>query len=176
MLLEEIKLLKQRYFWHGVTQLAAGIFSVIISLLLTFAVERFIGIVFLFSAILSGWNSFQGFREGDKPWQQTFMALIALAAGLVFLFHPLAGVITLDIFLAIYFFVDGIMKVMEFWRVYHLKGSFWILLSGILEVALSMILWSNSINNVSILGITLSAKLIFTSIAFIIVARSCEDV
>lgn len=176
MLLEEIKLLKQRYFWHGVTQLAAGIFSVIISLLLTFAVERFIGIVFLFSAILSGWNSFQGFREGDKPWQQTFMALIALAAGLVFLFHPLAGIITLDIFLASYFFVDGIMKVIEFWRIRYLRGSFWVLLSGLLEVVLSMILWSNFLHDISVLGITVSVKLIFTGMAFIIVAKSCDDV
>lgn len=172
---EDVKRLKRRYYWLGGTRFVAGVLSLTMLLFSFFSTSAFMGIVLLFGAISSGLNAFQGFRYGDGPWPQTFVALIALAAGLVFLFHPLAEVIMPSIFLAAFFFVNGMMKVMEFGRLYRIKGSFWILFAGMFEIALSLVLWSDFRAAEQMLGFMFSLSLIVTGISFIMMVKSRDE-
>lgn len=168
----KIECLKRRYFWHGTAQLVIGIFPMLMPLVSNFATASFIGTIFLLEALPSIWNAFSGFRDGDKPWPQTFMSLIMTTAGLVFLFHPLAGMITMSLFLASFFLVDGIMIGMESWRVRSAGGALWISLSGIIRVAFSMILWSDFLSDIPMLGMLLGVNLIFNGTAFIMMGKN----
>lgn len=172
---QELKKLRRRFYALGFVQLVVGVLALLKPLAASLAIETFVGALFLVVGFFQGWNAFVGFREGEKPWQQTFVAAITFIAGLTFLFHPFAGVITLSIFLAAYFMVDGVMKVMEFFRVRSLKGAFWVLLSGVLGIILAIMMWSNYLRGAAILGIVFGVNFTFAGIAFILLARSCSE-
>lgn len=172
---ENKELMRRRYYRLGACQLAAGMVALFAPLVTAFSREAFIGVIFLIAAIPAGFNAFIGFRDGDKPWQQTLVALISLTAGLVFLFHPLAGIITLSLFMATYFFVGGAMKVMEFWRLRGVKGALWVLLAGIFEIGLALILWGDFSRGTALLGIMFGFQLITAGAAFVLLSKKCGE-
>ena len=86
---------KRRFYVVGAIMLALGFVSLSMPLLASFAVETMIGCLLLAVGLGSAFGAFSAMRSGDSPWQQAFMAVISVAAGVVFLTHPLAGVMTL---------------------------------------------------------------------------------
>ena len=52
------------------------------------------------------------------------------------LFHPIIGVASLTLLLAILFLVEGVLDLILWWKMRSLQGSFWILLDGILTLIL----------------------------------------
>lgn len=110
--------------------LLLGLISLAMPLIASFAVETIVGMLLVAVAFSQGWSAFRGFSDGGSPWQETIMAVAAMAAGFIFLIHPMAGVMTLSIILAAYFMADGITKIIEYFRVREIEGSVWILISG----------------------------------------------
>ncbi len=166
---------KKRFYWTGAIMLVIGFFSLSMPLLASFAVEALVGWLLLAVGIGEGWSAFRCFRDDDNPWQQLFMAVISFAAGLIFLLHPLAGVMTLSILLSAYFMVDGITKVIEYFRLRQIRGSVWILISGILGIVLAFMMWKNFFTGASIIGIILGIDLIFSGISLILLGRGCSE-
>lgn len=138
-----VKIIKRRYCRLGCSYITIGALSFAIPLFTAVSERTFLGSVFLALGAMMGWNVLEGFRAGDKPWSQTLISVTTWIAGLVLLFHPLSEVIMMGFFIATYFFVDGIMRVLEFIRLRTMKGSFWILISGILEVAFGFASWGD---------------------------------
>ena len=77
---------KRRFYIVGAIMLALGFVSLSMPLLAV--------------GLGSAFGAFSAMRSGDSPWQQAFMAVISVAAGVVFLTHPLAGVMTLSMLLS----------------------------------------------------------------------------
>lgn len=170
---EDMKNIKRRFYWLGALQIAVGLLALTMPLLASLAIETMVGAMFLVIGIFQGWNAFLGFRGGENPWQQTVTAVISLMAGLVFLFHPLAGIITLSIFMAAFFMIDGVMKVLEYVRVRQMKGSFWIFISGLLGIVLAVLMWSNHLRGATIMGLVFGLNFTFSGIAFFLLAWNC---
>ena len=156
---------KKRFYWVGGIMLVIGFLSLSMPMLASFAIETLLG--FFLLAI--------GFGNAFGAWQQAFMAVISIAAGIVFLAHPLAGVMTLSILLAAYFLVDGITKIIEYFRVKAIGGSLWILLSGVLGVVLAFMMWKNFFTGAAVIGIILGIDLIFSGMGLILLGRGCSD-
>lgn len=172
---DDLKKSKKRFYWIGGIMLAIGLVSLSMPMLASFAIETFIGCLLLSVAFCNAFGAFTGFKSGDKPWQQTFMAIISFAAGVIFLTHPLAGVFTLSILLAAYFMVDGVTKVMEYFRVREIGGSLWILVSGILGIVLAFMMWRNFFTGAAVIGIILGVDLIFSGVALLLLGKGCSE-
>lgn len=169
---KETKGIKGRYFRVGATYLVIGLLLLATPFISFISDESLIGAVFLAVGISIGWNAFTGFRDGDKPWQQTLMSVISLSSGLVFLFHPLSGVIVLSFFLATYLFVGGIMMIVEFFRIRTIVGAFWILLAGVVHVMSALILWRDFRVGPAVLGVMFGITLTLKGTAFILAAKN----
>ena len=154
--------------------LALGFGSLAMPLLASLAVETLLGCMLLAVGFGSAFGAFSAVRSGDSPWQQAFMAVISVAAGIIFLTHPLAGVMTLSMLLAAYFLIDGVTKVVEYFRIREIGGSLWILLSGLLGVALAFMMWNNWLTGASMIGIVLGIDLIFSGVSLILLGRGCS--
>ena len=149
---------KKRFYWVGGIMLVIGFLSLSMPMLASFAIETLLG--FFLLAI--------GFGNA-------FGAYSAIRSGIVFLAHPLAGVMTLSILLAAYFLVDGITKIIEYFRVKAIGGSLWILLSGVLGVVLAFMMWKNFFTGAAVIGIILGIDLIFSGMGLILLGRGCSD-
>ena len=154
--------------------LVLGLVSLSMPLLASLAVETVIGCLLLAVGFGSAVGAFGAVRSGDSPWQQAFMAFISIAAGIVFLTHPLAGVMTLGMLLSAYFLIDGVTKVVEYFRIREIGGSLWILLSGALGVLLAFMMWNNWLTGASMIGIVLGIDLIFSGVSLILLGRGCS--
>lgn len=155
-----VNIIKRRYYRLGRSYVAIGVLSFAIQLFLVVSEKTFIGSVFLALGAMMGWNVFDGFRAGDKPWNQTLISVTAWTAGLVLLFHPLSEVIMMGYFISTYFFVDGIMRILEYIRVRRMKGSYWILMSGVLEAILGFVSWGDVYSGIPMIKVLLSIYLI----------------
>ncbi|EHL65615.1 HdeD family acid-resistance protein [Cloacibacillus evryensis] len=166
---------KKRFYWVGGIMLVIGFLSLSMPMLASFAIETLLGFFLLAIGFGNAFGAYSAIRSGDSPWQQAFMAVISIAAGIVFLAHPLAGVMTLSILLAAYFLVDGITKIIEYFRVKAIGGSLWILLSGVLGVVLAFMMWKNFFTGAAVIGIILGIDLIFSGMGLILLGRGCSD-
>ncbi len=156
--------------------LLLGFVSLSMPLLASLAVETMIGCLLLAVGLSSAFGAFSAVRAGDSPWQQAFMAVISIAAGVIFLTHPLAGVMTLSMLLAAYFLVDGVTKVIEYFRIREIGGSLWILCSGALGIILAFMMWNNMLTGASMIGIVLGVDLVFSGISLILLGRGCSNI
>jgi uncharacterized membrane protein HdeD (DUF308 family) len=67
---------------------------------------------------------------------------VTLASGIILLIFPLAGVITLTMFLAAYFVAAGILKAIYALQHRGMSGWGWALGSGLISIALGVLIWS----------------------------------
>ena len=171
---EDLKKNKRRFYLIGGLMFLLGLISLTMPLLASFAVETIVGLLLIAVAFSQGWSAFRGFADGGKPWQEIIMAVAAMAAGFIFLVHPVAGVMTLSIILAAYFMADGVTKIIEYFRIREIDGSVWILVSGLLSVILSVMMWKNLFTGASVIGIILGINLLFSGISLILLGRGCS--
>ena len=82
---------------------------------------------------------------------------------------------TLSILLAAYFLIDGVTKIVEYFRVKSIGGSLWIMLSGILGIILAFMMWQNVFTGAAVIGIILGINLIFSGMSLIMLGRGCSD-
>ncbi|MDO5115092.1 MAG: DUF308 domain-containing protein [Synergistaceae bacterium] len=166
---------KKRFYLVGGVMLFIGFVSVSMPMLASFAIETLLGFFLLAVGFCNAFGAFSAARSGDSPWQQAFMAVISIAAGFIFLTHPLAGVMTLSVLLAFYFLVDGIAKIFEYFRLRSIGGSVWMLFSGLLGIALAFMMWKNFFSGAAVIGIILGIDLIFGGISLILLGRGCSE-
>lgn len=166
-----VRKIKRRYYKLGAAQGAVGVLWLVIPLFIAVSDRFFIGSAFFVLGALVGWNAFAGFREGDKPWHQTMIAVTTWIAGLVFLFHPLSEIIMISFFVSTYFFVDGIMRLLEFMRVRTLKGSLWILSAGLLEIIFGFASWGESFSDMPAIRLMLTMYLMIAGICVMLAGR-----
>lgn len=125
------------YLFEGIVLIILGAAAIIIPQIATLTVELFIGWLLLFSGIV---NLFTTFSVRPMPgfWWSLISALIAIAAGLVLLFWPISGMVSLTLVLIAFFIIEGISSIM--FAAEHrneLPGSWWVmLLSGIVDLVL----------------------------------------
>ena len=166
---------KRRAYIVGALMLIIGFLSLSMPLMASFAIETLLGFFLLAVGLSNAFSAYGAFREGVTPWHHIFMAVISVLAGIVFLTHPVAGVITLSMILAAYFLADGVYKVVQFFRLRKVGGSFWMLLSGALGILLAFLMWRNFFECATVIGIILGFDLIFSGVSLIMIGRGFSE-
>ncbi len=69
------------------------------------------------------------------------LGLLSVAAGGYLVFRPGIGLSALTLFLAAYFFVDGVFEIIWAFRLRPIKGWGWTLFSGIAALVLGIVIW-----------------------------------
>lgn len=91
------------------------------------------------------------------------VGLVTLLCGVLVIAHPLLGLSFLTALLAIYFFADGLMKIIAaFNLVVH---RLWFIGSGVLSFLLAYIIWSNwPVSGGWVVGVLVGINFIFTGL------------
>jgi uncharacterized membrane protein HdeD (DUF308 family) len=69
-------------------------------------------------------------------WWKVTASILSLAAGVLLLAFPLAGVVTLTLIVAVFFLASGLLKTVLSLQWRPLSGWGWLLLSGIVSILL----------------------------------------
>lgn len=162
---------------QGVIMTLLGIAALVWPQISSLAVELYVGWVFLISGIVGLGLMFYAPTAGSFVWALLTSAL-TLFAGVILLWHPTAGTVSLTLVLTAFFLAEGLFQIMA--AISH-RNDFpeswgWMVLSGIADlilVALIVAGWPSSA--VWVLGVFAGVNLITSGIAILVVATTVRS-
>src|SRR4051794_16347632 len=126
---------------EGILLVILGLAAMILPPLASLAVTILLGWMFLISGIAGLALSFWA-RAMPGFWWSLFSAVLAIAAGVVLLFQPVQGTLTLTIVVGAYFLAEGVVTIM--YALEHRKELSerwgWLLTAGIMDILVAGII------------------------------------
>jgi len=96
---------------EGILLLVLGLAAILVPLVASLTITIVLGCMFLLSGIVQFVLTFSARRLPGFGWS-LFSAMLAAGAGLVLLFWPIEGIVSLTILVGIYFVMEGVATVM----------------------------------------------------------------
>jgi uncharacterized membrane protein HdeD (DUF308 family) len=162
---------------QGIILAALGLLAIGAPFLATVVVVKLAGWLFLIGGIVALASLFTGRRVPGSFWS-FLSAIVSILAGIYILYRPLAGMLSLTLVLAAFFFAQGLTQI--FASLSHkrvLRSWGWVLLSGIVDLILAGIIMSGwPETSAWVLGILVGVNLFMFGIALIMTAFASRDV
>jgi uncharacterized membrane protein HdeD (DUF308 family) len=161
---------------EGIVLLVLGTAAITLPPLAGLAVAIVVGWLFLLGGVVGLITTFAARGAPGFGWA-LLSALVALAAGIVLLINPLAGLATLTYVLIAFFAVDGILNiVMAIEHRRELSGRWeWMLFGGIVDLILAAIIIAGLPGTLAwALGLLVGIDLLFGGAALIAIALSAR--
>jgi len=156
----------------GIVLILLGVGAIIFPLLTTIAVKIMIGWLFLIGGIVQIVHAFS-----TQKWSSFFLNLLVGAlyvfAGGWLAFFPFTGIITLTIFLAAMFIVQGILEIGMGFRMRPQSGWGWMLFSGIIALLLGILIFAGLPGTaVWAIGLMVGINLLSSGLAYLFLGMS----
>jgi uncharacterized membrane protein HdeD (DUF308 family) len=116
--------------------LLLGVVGIVLPQFMSMAIGWFIGWLLFAGGIILLSITWYGFRDRWIVWLKPFVLIIV---GLLILFNPVAGAAALGLMLGIYFLLDGFAGVGFAWELRPSQGWVWLMLNGLMSLALAAI-------------------------------------
>jgi uncharacterized membrane protein HdeD (DUF308 family) len=174
---ESVQLHWSLFTAQGVIMVLLGIAAVIWPQLSSMAVDVYVGWLFLLSGVVGLATMFFAPNAPGFLWSLLTGAL-ALFAGVVLLWHPVEGVVSLTLVLVAFFVAEGVSQIAA---AFAYRSAFpeswgWMLVSGIADLALAGVIiagWPGSLSWA--LGLIVGVNLITSGLAIVMVAVAARN-
>jgi uncharacterized membrane protein HdeD (DUF308 family) len=163
----------ERWGWFlalGIVLVLAGAAAIAFPLLSTIAAKIALGWIFLAGGVMLLIHAFS-----IKEWRgfllELLIGVLYLIAGGWLAFFPFTGIITLTILLAALFLAEGVLEVVMAVRVRPHEGWVWLLLSGLVAVAVGVLIAYELPSSATwAIGLLAGVNLLSTGVSFIVLA------
>lgn len=160
----------------GIVLIVLGILSIAAPHIAGASATMLIGICILIGGIGILIGAFQADSWGIGVFA-TLMGIITAIAGLYMLLNPVLGMMTITLFLAIYFIVDGVFQIIGAVQARPAGGWGWFLFGGILSVLLGYIIYSGwPVTGFWVVGTLIGIRLLFGGFAMMMVGSAASEV
>ncbi len=160
----------------GVILILLGAAAIALPLTASLTIEALFGWILTISGIVKIIHSLKA-RDSGRCTYRLLGGIFYLIAGIIFLAHPMQGLLIMIFALAFLFMFDGIIKIALSMRLKPLPGWGWMLASGLASLALSGIIWANWPDSVSwVLGLLVGINLIFSGITMLMVSAAVRTI
>jgi uncharacterized membrane protein HdeD (DUF308 family) len=161
---------------QGIIMTLLGVAAVIWPQISSIAVDVYIGWVLLLSGVAGLVIMFFAPNVAGFLWSLLTGAL-SLFAGVLLLWHPVAGVVSLTLLLIAFFIAEGVFQMATAFGYRHIFPETWVwmMLSGVADLILALLLisgWPSSANWA--LGVIVGVNLISSGLATIVVASAAR--
>ena len=127
---------------QGIVMMVLGILAVAEPNVATFAISIFVGWLFFIGGIFRALSVWRSRGMPGFAWS-LLTALLAILFGLILIFRPLTGALTLTMVLVAFFILEGITAiVLAVQHREHLRSWGWVLFSGIIDLLLAYLIWA----------------------------------
>ena len=160
----------------GVMTVVFGIVAVGSPLITGVAVAVFVGFLLLASGVARIVHSLKSKQWGTGFWG-TLIGVLGVAAGLLMIFRPLIGLVTMTMLIAIYFLVDGISEIIAAFKIKPDQGWGWVLFNGIIAVLLGFMIWRQwPVSGAWAIGLLVGIHILMTGWSMIILGTGARRV
>lgn len=131
------------FLTQGVIMIILGVLAVIWPQISTFAVDLYIGWMFLISGIVGLATMFLAPSGGAFLWS-LLTAALSLVVGVLLLWHPVEGTVTLTLVLIAFFIAEGIFQIAAAisYRDAFRDSWGWMVMSGVTDLILAWLMIS----------------------------------
>ena len=172
-----------RTYWvlfliHGVILMGLGVLAFIWPQITTVAVDVYVGWMFLFSGIVGLVTIFLAPSVPAFLWS-LLTAALSLIVGVLLLWHPVQGVVSLTLVLIAFFIVEGIFQIAAAVRYRdEFSGSWgWMVMSGIADLILAWLIISGWPGTASwALGLIVGVNLFTSGLAITMAALAGRSI
>jgi uncharacterized membrane protein HdeD (DUF308 family) len=174
--MEEAKKNSGLLIFLGILTVVFGVVAVASPLITGVAVTVFVGVMLLASGIAQIVHALKSRQWGTGFWG-TIIGLLGVAAGLLMIFRPLVGLVTMTMLLAIYFLVDGISEIIAAFRIKPDQGWGWVLFNGIVAVLLGFMIWRQwPVSGAWAIGLLVGIHIVLTGWSMIILGTGARRI
>jgi len=160
----------------GVVTVIFGVVAIGSPLITGVAVSVFVGFLLLASGVTRIVHALKSKQWGTGFWG-TVIGVLGVAAGLLMIFRPLVGLVTMAMLLAIYFLVDGISEIIAAFKIKPDQGWGWVLFNGIIAVVLGLMIWRQwPVSGAWAIGLLVGIHILMTGWSMIILGTGARRV
>jgi len=175
---DSVRLHWMMFLIEGIVLVVLGVLAILVPQMASIAATLFFGWILLLSGILGLISTIRSRRAPGFTWSLV-SALVGIVAGLLLLSRPIAGVLSLTAVLLAFLTLEGIVSIL--FALEHrraLSGRWgWMLASGILDIALAVILFANlPASALWAIGLIVGVNLMFGGWALILMALAARGV
>jgi uncharacterized membrane protein HdeD (DUF308 family) len=160
----------------GVSTVILGVVAIASPLITGVAVTVFVGFLLLASGVAQIVHALKSRQWGTGFWG-TVIGMLGVAAGLLMIFRPIVGLVTMTMLLAIYFLVDGISEIIAAVKIKPDRGWGWVLFNGVIAVLLGLMIWRQwPISGAWAIGLLVGIHILMTGWSMIILGGGARRV
>ncbi|NWK55479.1 HdeD family acid-resistance protein [Verrucomicrobiaceae bacterium N1E253] len=150
----------------GIATILLGLFALSSPFYVGIAIQYFVGAALAVGGIF---QIIHAFKAGVAHSVFAIISgVLAIACGGLMLAKPILGLGVITLFLIAYFMADGMIKIIQAFKIRPRAGWGWILVSGVITLLLGLVLWRNwPVSGALALGILFGINLIFDGWAMI---------
>ena len=166
------------FLFQGVVMVILGILAVAWPAVATIAVDLYVGWLFLISGLVGLVAMFSA-RDVPAFFWTLLTAALAIAAGVLLIWKPMEGALSLTIVLTAFFFAEGIFQIVGSFSYRDvMPGSWgWMLASGISDLILAgllLVYWP--VSAAWALGLIVGINLITSGVAIVTIAFEARNI
>jgi len=166
------------FLFQGVVMVILGILAVAWPAVATIAVDLYVGWLFLISGLVGLVAMFSA-RDVPAFFWTLLTAALAIAAGVLLIWKPMEGALSLTIVLTAFFFAEGIFQIVGSFSYRDvIPGSWgWMLASGISDLILAgllLVYWP--VSAAWALGLIVGINLITSGVAIVTIAFEARNI
>lgn len=124
----------------GVLLVILAMFAIGSPFLAALAVNALIAWLIVLAGIVHLVLAFHTHSAGSVVWK-LLVGVAYLLFGIYLLLHPVLGVVSLTLVLASLFLVEGILDVVLFFKMRHMRGAGWVIFDGIVTLLLGLMIY-----------------------------------
>ena len=174
--MEEAKKNSGLLIFLGILTVIFGVIAIGSPLITGVAVAVFVGFLLLASGVARIVHALKSKQWGTGFWG-TAIGALGILAGLLMIFRPLVGLVTMTMLLAIYFLVDGISEIIAAFKIKPDQGWGWVLFNGIVAVLLGLMVWRQwPVSGAWAIGLLVGIHILMTGWSMIILGSGARRI
>lgn len=174
----EIQAIRGKWPWLvalGVALIVLSVFLLGFPVVATLATVTFLGALILVGGVAEAVGAFW-----CREWSGFFLALLSgtlgVVVGLMLLGNPISGGMTLTILLASFLFVGGSFRAVAA-LTHRFEGWGWLLLSGVIDVALGVMIWRElPMSGLTVIGLLVGISMLFRGVSWLMFGFSLRRI
>ena len=172
---DAIKTHSKMFMFEGVVLILFGLMAIALPVVSTLTIGLIVGAALLVGGVVQVVSSFKHSRESGF-WLSLVVGALAAIVGLLFLFDPSSGALSLTLLLIALFLAEGVTKIVAAIQMRDVLPNWgWTLVSGLVSVVLAGILWSGfPITAAWVLGLLVGINMVFFGVTLIVMAASAK--
>jgi len=174
--MEEAKKNSGLLIFLGILTVVFGVFAIGTPFITGIAVTLFVGVMLAVSGVAQIVHALKSKQWGTGFWG-TVIGVLGLAAGLIMIFRPMVGLVTMTMLLAIYFLVDGISEIIAAFRIKPDQGWGWVFFNGVVAVVLGLMIWRQwPVSGAWAIGVLVGIHILLTGWTMIILGTGARKI